>query len=807
MTISGVNRVVVKTFVQRHPCGRAVVLGLAGLLVAGVLLAAVPAQAQNQFIQCINPGQPLLRIPELVSVNKILRGTLTLSVEADRMNLGKTGNQCVPQYVRAYRAPHGVLPKYQGSIPVGYPGATPPQPPSQYPDPMPGPTLRARVGDLIELTFLNQIDTGVFGDSIDRAEHGQGCDESSAPYPSVDTFPDCFHGSSTGNIHFHGTHTNPQTTGDNVFIEIRPSPRVNGQPTVTEASVKTNFDQFFKSCEQALGKSQLVQWPYTWNDLPKAWVNQQIALLKKYDSDPANMQKLLPVDLRQRAEGAWPQYYIGAYPYCYRLPVYTEASWPPAGPMVPAAHGSAPMTHSPPAPQERPLVMGQSPGTHWYHAHKHGSTTINVSNGMTGVFIIEGKYDDDLNAYYGKDWTQTQPIIEINELGVSPNLYTGTRGPLPFQVNGRPQPTVSMQSGEVQMWRIVDSASRSGAYFVGPPQGFEWKQLAQDGVQFSPENYWNNQNQPFLMSAGNRVDLLVKAPINTGTTPQSFNVQVRQTINDLQSATNPPATLLTIVVQPGPAATGNRATFVPQAQAPTLPPFLVDIKPSEVMGTKKVVFESVAPPPPPAPQPPANGAPFTQHLIDGRKFDGNVGEVVLLNKVEEWTIVNRTSSASPSGPINHPFHIHINPFQVVDVFDPLEPYIDPATHQPIVIPPPNPNPNRVKPSYEMKYVFSQADKKFDGQCVLDPKDESTWKSCGPKPQSSNIWWDVFAIPSGRIVMVDGKSVLIPGYFKMRSRFVDYTGQYVIHCHILAHEDRGMMTVVEVVPFKTPYSHR
>jgi len=29
----------------------------------------------------------------------------------------------------------------------------------------------------------------------------------------------------------------------------------------------------------------------------------------------------------------------------------------------------------------------------------------------------------------------------------------------------------------------------------------------------------------------------------------------------------------------------------------------------------------------------------------------------------------------------------------------------------------------------------------------------------------------------------------------------------MHCHILAHEDRGMMTVVEVVPFKTAYSHQ
>jgi hypothetical protein len=32
---------------------------------------------------------------------------------------------------------------------------------------------------------------------------------------------------------------------------------------------------------------------------------------------------------------------------------------------------------------------------------------------------------------------------------------------------------------------------------------------------------------------------------------------------------------------------------------------------------------------------------------------------------------------------------------------------------------------------------------------------------------------------------------------MRSRFVDFPGVYVLHCHILAHEDRGMMTIVAV----------
>jgi hypothetical protein len=33
---------------------------------------------------------------------------------------------------------------------------------------------------------------------------------------------------------------------------------------------------------------------------------------------------------------------------------------------------------------------------------------------------------------------------------------------------------------------------------------------------------------------------------------------------------------------------------------------------------------------------------------------------------------------------------------------------------------------------------------------------------------------------------------------IRHQFVDFTGTYVLHCHILAHEDRGMMQLFRVV---------
>jgi len=208
-------------------------------------------------------------------------------------------------------------------------------------------------------------------------------------------------------------------------------------------------------------------------------------------------------------------------------------------------------------------------------------------------------------------------------------------------------------------------------------------------------------------------------------------------------------------------------------------------------------------------------------MIDGRKFDGEVGAVVLLNQAEEWKIVNETYGGRI---VSHPFHIHINPFQIVEVFSPNDTLPDPK------------DPKKTIP----KYIFDQKARTSPSQCYLDPNNPKTWKPCTtpcgtacgtacttpcaacgtqcipPATPKNLIWWDVFPIPSGiKATDAAGKpiidpttnqQVLVPGYFKMRSRFVDYPGFYVLHCHILAHEDRGMMTIVEVAPARTPYSH-
>jgi hypothetical protein len=50
------------------------------------------------------------------------------------------------------------------------------------------------------------------------------------------------------------------------------------------------------------------------------------------------------------------------------------------------------------------------------------------------------------------------------------------------------------------------------------------------------------------------------------------------------------------------------------------------------------------------------------------------------------------------------------------------------------------------------------------------------------------WMDTIRIPRHR------------GRVVFRSRFLDYVGSYVHHCHILLHEDNGMMHVLEALPF-------
>lgn len=559
--------------------------------------------------------------------------------------------------------------------------------------------------------------------------------------------------------------------------------------TTTPKEATAGFDEFFKKCTEEL-QNPLNAWPPTWGNVPKAstnksWTDKQTELLVAYQQK--NPDQRLWDKNKEVLNDSWPIYYIGAFPYCFALPAYKEKTWPPP-----------PGSTSP--------IMGQAPGTHWYHAHKHGSTAINVANGMTGAFIIEGQYDKDLEEAYRdyvlKDevaWNtrSQQKVMVLNQLmdDRHPHAMTAVRrlptpGGVDFSVNGRWRPRVKMQPGEIQLWRIVNTSGRTADYFM-PPQGIEWQQIAQDGVQYAPRSYKDGENlsKPFYMAPANRVDLLVKAPMNMNGKSAEVriqNVMGRSAVRPSPDEPDPVAgTVLLIVDVIGPPVMQDgqpkEMPFLTENNAPSLPPFLVDISDEEwkqgnsitrtfVFNSKKPVFDSTRP------------SMARQHTINDIQFDEEHSHVnVLLGATEEWIIKNMTNQITGPGdsPIDHPLHIHINPFQVTELFDPNESFVEKTTGMLVD-----------------RYVFDNA-ALVDEQCPLSvDDDETTWKPCHNTRRDN--WWDVFRIPAARLV----KGKVVPGYFKMRSRFVDYPGLYVMHCHILIHEDRGMMFRVEVLKAKS-----
>jgi FtsP/CotA-like multicopper oxidase with cupredoxin domain len=531
-----------------------------------------------------------------------------------------------------------------------------------------------------------------------------------------DGAPNCFHGSSTTNIHFHGTHVTPDGLGDNVLLQLRPD------LTVMEATVKDDFQKIFNNGP-----------PVNYLALPESWRDAQRALLIKYDQDnglsPEN--QLWPPTKKRIDEGLWPQYQIGAYPYCYDLTKFTTDA------------------------QGKPdrFQMGQCPGTHWYHAHKHGSTAINVMNGMVGAFIIDGDYDNALEKIY-PNLRQTEKVLVVHNVSDRPNMARGNirlnnafSSPSLY-VNGQLNPTITMQPGEIQLWRLVNATIKSVATMDGfsPTSSAtlpEYRQTAQDGVQFSPENFveqpilnfqGTGKARPNSFAPGNRIDFLVKAPATPGTYPFKVGDST-----DIIITGGVPFDIITLVV----AGAAVQSAFPTKDNFPAFPSFLKDIQageivPSPINPAKRRTLDFGWEPGRDIPAANATGG-APQFMIDGKKFSGEAyDQEMVLGAVEEWTLENSTAA------IAHPFHIHVNPFQVVEIFDPTT--------------------------------------------------GTTYK-----PSANYVWQDVIAIPPA--TFNSDKTVKEKGRVTIRHRFVDFVGSYVLHCHMLAHEDRGMMQLIQVVPTK------
>lgn len=719
-------------------------------------LSPLEAQVAGAFCAGIT-GKELVNPGEIVGSGGFLRGLIDLGVEARSVTyyqpstVQKTppaagGYVCVKPTLRAYQGYQGwsLDPKNRVTV-VGTSG--------------PGPTLRAKVGDKVELIFLNRVDRAKFNQtsltSIKSAPNK--CDtvlntDGTEAYPANDKsrFPNCFHASNTSNLHFHGTHTTPGTFGDNVLIGVLPHPAMNTANAIDAA-------------KRAYADWDAGKDPTKWL-IADAMANLQVMLAAaeaaKDDALATQIRDAIHTNETNLAHGEWPQYWPGFYPHFFDLPNWS---------------GSL----------EKFPKMGQSPGTHWYHCHQHGSTALQLINGMAGLFIITGEYDDQIlriGAATPDKPKYKEKVMIFQIFGEQPQQIQASPTTNQITVNGQVVPTITMKKGEVQWWRIGDAAMK--AHGVGefafldeatytdfvnnpaklkvpalagsptmaplptidPAQVPNLYQTAQDGVQFDWTNFQRFSKMTSTMQApGNRADFLVKAPAAAATSYLVFWFAEK----------GPPApadirlNLVAKIITAGDPVGVNTTLPTTEAEYPKQPGFLTDVTDEEIEGRHRTLVFSM------------EGGIGTQPIfkIDGKQFEeGVIDQLMLLGNAEEWTVKNISGRS-----VMHPFHIHINPFQVTEIFDPL------TMKEPVKLPAP-------------------------------------W-----------VWWDTFPIPAGVQKVENGKFQFDPvtnlpvlegppGHIKIRTRFVDYPGTYVLHCHILGHEDRGMMQLVKVMDNKTVVKH-
>jgi FtsP/CotA-like multicopper oxidase with cupredoxin domain len=373
-----------------------------------------------------------------------------------------------------------------------------------------------------------------------------------------------------------------------------------------------------------------------------------------------------------------------------RLPEVSTIHW--HGLALPAAMDGSPLHPVEPGTTFDYVftVKPGTAGTYWYHPHPHHTTGHQVAKGLYGSIVVRAE-DDPIASLPEKlivlsdnrvlpDGTIDLP--ELNTPAGRIDFENGREGDV-LMVNGRVKPTLSIRSGEVQRWRIIN-ASAARVYRLAIP-GHKLIHVGNDGGLFEKPV----ERDDILIANSERVEVLVRGVGKPGDTFAVRNLPYDRYIPQTKPTDwDQPRDLLTVQY--------TRQTPATPATIPeTLRP-VVALDTSAATATRVLVL--------------------TQGMINGRMMDMERVDVnAKLGATEIWQIENLVG-------MDHPFHLHGYRFQVID------------------------------------------------------------RNGVPEPFRS--WKDTVNVPKHETA-------------RFLVHFDDFPGKWMFHCHILDHEEHGMMGILEV----------
>ena len=380
------------------------------------------------------------------------------------------------------------------------------------------------------------------------------------------------------------------------------------------------------------------------------------------------------------------------------------------------------------------IPKDEPPGLYWYHPHVHGTSSHMVQGGATGMIEVEGIANVQ-PAVAGlperfiilRDQQFVEDATQGAGLPAAPFWDTSINY-VPVAFPHYKTPTITMQSGGQEFWRVVNAGANTimdlEVLYDGVPQPLQV--VALDGVPTGSKDGHHQgtivTETHIFMVPSTRAEFIVAAPPSTVKTAQLVTLNID---GGPASDVNPARPFATIAASGAPSR-------LPKLAAPTMASRKMrfdDLANAKVTTTRDLYFSEYF-------------QAFGFHekeagtffiTVDGAKetlFDPNNPPAITTTQgsVEQWRIENHTEEI-------HAFHMHQIHFLVTAIND------------------------------------------------------------VPIPKEQQQLYDVFPIGYWN----GDASVPFPSItLKMDFRGPD-TGDFVYHCHILDHEDQGMMAIIRVLP--------
>jgi suppressor of ftsI len=316
-------------------------------------------------------------------------------------------------------------------------------------------------------------------------------------------------------------------------------------------------------------------------------------------------------------------------------------------------------------------------GTYWYHSHTMGTscpapgspaamddvdTTMAGMANMADTPFMPGDVEDQIFAglsgamivgddrslfpaayrnveahtFVFKD-AQIDPAGHIVQNTATTSI--DSNAPTVRLVNGQLRPTLTLRPNQTELWRLANAGA--DIFYQLQLDGYQFTVIGEDGVPVAQ----TRTADTLLLPPGKRYDVLVTADGKAGQT------WLRTTAygNGPQGDQYPDTELVKVNVR------GHSLSRLPALTGaiPTAPSTLANAP----IAQRRTVALSESP----------DGLSF---YINGKQFDMNQSVFATpakLGTVEEWTIVNRAGE-------DHPFHLHVAPFQVMSINGVAQPY-------------------------------------------------------------------------------------------------------------------------------------